>query len=554
MAQLKDNRKLKRLQSFERLLTRASQDLTELLLHEDIKCLRVWLSTGTGLSKVRFGLSPSSLTLSVTGRLTSAPQPKATSIDLEQLEQFFQCMLGLLPEADISVINEGSSAEELQANRCLQEFTAATGVGVVGIAWASKPYGKQVKLRLCAESALNDRLSGLTPFRFSRSYIHNDKPALAATIVQEVWRGAATRRYIVGAEMKRALSSVLQDYIVSGVDGLSEQFKPRVASPIGVYLEGTAGVGKSSFISVFARSFSEALQRYLTPRIDVDVVKIPLNSGSPATLTQILRVKGISDWSVERMLEQSLVKGNLCILHLEELPQEGETQTRMLDLVRATVDHLLSKYPERSGNVFYLVTSNYDPDPSLCDKYTVINVLPPSWDEQKAWAKAMLEHSLTEKLCIPIDLQVDDEVFPQYTPDMRPLNNWWLTLSYALHSCCASESSDACAPEDPLVCRVYASDGMVLVSCEWSNSSQLIVGEPLKSSDSFFYFRQSAAMLTEVFEMCYRSFLKPTVVHSTDPEETRNTLMKWGSTCKAHICLKDITLLAQDDRDKIFGK
>lgn len=45
-----------------------------------------------------------------------------------------------------------------------------------------------------------------------------------------------------------------------------------------------------------------------------------------ADLQQILLVRGISDWSIERIVEQTVVKAGIAILHLEENPEDIELQ------------------------------------------------------------------------------------------------------------------------------------------------------------------------------------------------------------------------------------
>jgi hypothetical protein len=37
-------------------------------------------------------------------------------------------------------------------------------------------------------------------------------------------------------------------------------------------------------------------------------------------------VQGISDWSVERIVEQTIARGGIAVLHLEENPKDFELQ------------------------------------------------------------------------------------------------------------------------------------------------------------------------------------------------------------------------------------
>lgn len=50
------------------------------------------------------------------------------------------------------------------------------------------------------------------------------------------------------------------------------------------------------------------------------LVKVPLNCITPVELRKILLVRGISDWSVERIVEQTIACSGIALLHLEENP------------------------------------------------------------------------------------------------------------------------------------------------------------------------------------------------------------------------------------------
>lgn len=56
------------------------------------------------------------------------------------------------------------------------------------------------------------------------------------------------------------------------------------------------------------------------------IVRVPFNSMTVADLQKILLVRGISDWSIERIVEQTIVKGGIAILHLEENPEDTQLQ------------------------------------------------------------------------------------------------------------------------------------------------------------------------------------------------------------------------------------
>ena len=48
------------------------------------------------------------------------------------------------------------------------------------------------------------------------------------------------------------------------------------------------------------------VQRHLCPHQRVETVKCPLNAVSAHSLRKMLHVQGISDWSIERILEQTI--------------------------------------------------------------------------------------------------------------------------------------------------------------------------------------------------------------------------------------------------------
>ncbi len=99
----------------------------------------------------------------------------------------------------------------------------------------------------------------------------------------------------------------------------SVQFSP--GTTVQLYLHGHAGTGKSAFVAASRTALERLVQKFFSPKKLIDIVKLPLNAMSPQALRGELLVKGISDWSVERLCEQSIAKGNLVLLHLEENPK-----------------------------------------------------------------------------------------------------------------------------------------------------------------------------------------------------------------------------------------
>jgi hypothetical protein len=116
------------------------------------------------------------------------------------------------------------------------------------------------------------------------------------------------------------VTTILRNFLESGMSSdLSLRFHPKSTS-LRLYLHGRAGIGKSEFIRVFSLCLSRLLQKYFDSSQNVNVVKVPLNSMTSRSLASLALVKGISDYSIERLCEQALVKGHIVLLHLEENP------------------------------------------------------------------------------------------------------------------------------------------------------------------------------------------------------------------------------------------
>jgi hypothetical protein len=96
---------------------------------------------------------------------------------------------------------------------------------------------------------------------------------------------------------------------------------------LALYLHGPPGIGKSQLVTLLATSLQTLLRGFFAPGMAVQVVKLPLNSLTVAALHSISIVRGISDMSVERMIEQHLTKGNVVRPHA--LPPGSPTTTRV---------------------------------------------------------------------------------------------------------------------------------------------------------------------------------------------------------------------------------
>lgn len=176
------------------------------------------------------------------------------------------------------------------------------------------------------------------------------------------------------------------------------------------------------FFSAFSKTLKFIIQKHLRLDGDCKIVKIPLNMLTPEILTIILSIRGISDSSIERMIEQTLTKNQCVILHLEESPEDFALQEKLLSCVTNMLDKLYSRYPEFKSNVIFLITSNYAACPSVASFASPIVVLPPPAHAQMEWCLRKLKHRVS-----PIELELGKEqnIFPPFGNDVRPLNSWW---------------------------------------------------------------------------------------------------------------------------------
>ncbi len=215
--------------------------------------------------------------------------------------------------------------------------------------------------------------------------------ALAASLLlRGFWRHSTARlRYFPSRALVAQVSPVVAAYAAAGVSSPREAFLPR--APLHVYLWGTAGTGKSTFVRVFTDGLRHLIAGAFAPDTRVEATRVPLNQTSPAALAAMLSVRGISDWSVERIVEQTLCKGGLSLLHLEELPPAPEAQEALYALTSRMAAGLAARYPENRHNIVHISTANYPPAPALAAESATVVIYPPAAREQRLWAARTLE-------------------------------------------------------------------------------------------------------------------------------------------------------------------
>lgn len=469
-------------------------------------------------------------------------------------------------------------------NELVANFSRATGVELRHVQFNARSQA----VRAVFGSA---KKSQATPWRYSPSYRRffgsggdflgavGDK--IAREVVDEVWAGVAAAHYVVDEDLRATLDPALLKYVAHGVQNPSEAFTPSTiaAEALAVYMHGGAGVGKSTFVELLSRALEGALRKFVNPDIQVNVVKVALNSMRPEHLQHILRIQGISDWSVERMVEQSIAKEHIAILHLEENPEDEAVQKQLFGLVQGMVDHLVSKYPDRRGNVIFAWTSNYLPCPEIRNQMRSVNrVSAPSADDQFRWACGMLKETVGKITCKIVQVHVDDNARLPACPDLRPLNSWWRSISFFASKLLLDESS-ALTSSSPAEGALPS----ISVACVAEHALEVRSSSGhqvrLESKDGFFYCPAEQTPLQAVLRMCLDGFSTPAVVFidmsgesaskDSNGEFRQDVLDRAASKLRdceeilltearkledIHIRSTDLGLLAgESDKEKIYG-
>jgi hypothetical protein len=309
----------------------------------------------------------------------------------------------------------------------------------------------------------------------------------------------------------------------------------------------------------------------------------------------MLHVQGISDWSIERVLEQTLRRGDVAVLHLEEAPEDPELQTTLFTLIEGMVVSLLKKYPDCRGNLIFVGVSNYPPAAEVAAKYTALKMVPPDKSWQLAWCTGMLCRSLEATTEIPpASIAIVLDAPPVYSPDMRPLEVWRRCLAFHLSEHIKQRVSPSDRHRTTAAVRIAfaphhdASERNLRVSValglrslhrnvEISPAIKEYVN--LSTQDGFFYHNESAiaprgdaasvlarvgvqpmhrADVTTAVEMLAAEHVAPAVIILTGSEvaqrQTANALAKYVRlVCDPDLAEQEVTITCMEDKSVIFG-
>lgn len=400
----------------------------------------------TGLP-VRLGCSIASGGLMLSLQLTSPS-------DIGSLTLEGQLILGMLGLHSLQPNLEDASPGF--ANRCLELFSATAEVAVAGIELNLRLKIANISLA-STRKAMRHHASGrlVTDDRkalfymspeylalsgrdldgsFSEAALEAGRRAAVGRCISTFWSEVAAVPYkpadllydVVGEQLRRWFES-------STMHGKRPQlgavFDPK--TKLQLYLWGRAGTGKSAFVTAFRRGTENVLNSRFNKTQKVAVVKVPLNSMSPADLKRDLLVRGISDWSVERMIEQNLAKDQVVVLHLEEVPESFELQKQFHDLIKIVMSKLEARYPEARHKVVCLWTSNYPCSSSaLVPEAAVVEVEAPDSATQHEIAEMVLSKAIDAAVPDEVSCLVELEVGPPTGDDMRPIALWKNCLAY----------------------------------------------------------------------------------------------------------------------------
>eukprot|EP00041_Stephanoeca_diplocostata_P017308 m.345291 g.345291 ORF g.345291 m.345291 type:complete len:823 (+) comp20662_c0_seq1:229-2697(+) len=307
---------------------------------------------------------------------------------------------------------------------------------------------------LFSYSSLYHNLSGFDPSTstFSKQTLDCQVDKVSSVLLSNFWSYITVHcNYIPFDELQEVVSVALETYVRSSIYPKQNTVKHGAvfqpcASFGSLYLYGTAGSGKSAFVTAMREALQTQIVERIGARQTVQVVKLPLNAMSPVSLEKELFVRGISDYSVERLIEQHVAKNRVVILHAEEYPSDPDHQDAFFHLLQDVQRKIASRYREYKHNIILVVTSNYLPAPTI--DVRMVEMIPLQAAQQQHVCQQKLcsalntaggvleaqhvdEHTgMMSALQVTIDVQLHAR--PPYTQDNRRLERWVTSVQYAI--------------------------------------------------------------------------------------------------------------------------
>jgi len=494
-------------------------------------------------------------------------------------------MLGIVPfQTEIE-----AKANRNLANSCLQLFKEQSTIALCG-RYLDLQRG-YLRLVLCTHEDTLDPATGRFEFVYSPSYhilsgISEDrsrfteddmtlqKEQFITQMMNYFWKYMENeRRYLAVDTLREALTNSLSDYLFRGLHGQSEEFLAPFSTPFHFYLYGTAGIGKSAFVRSFSASLQATLQKFIDPKKVVSIVKVPLNAFTPGNLRGILRVKGISDMSIERIIEQTLAKGGIVVFHLEENPDDPSLQDALFEQTSKMLDHLVKRYPEYRANILTITTSNYPPSEQIANASTLLTMSPPSHKQQFRWCKMMLEDTIKAMTNNAFHFSVHIQVDTPNVNDLRPLEQWWRSLAFGIGSHLLHNNKSNELEKDGITIDIDGEDGCYDITFPKNSNFETIT---MCSYNSFFYYNLAeqednllvekyglasvvSPVLTTIFRMVEEGFLTPAVIVLAGDIDQR---LRWATSISKYLQERyqerlrstELELFTEDDKSKVFGE
>eukprot|EP01063_Lacrimia_lanifica_P000735 TRINITY_DN10373_c0_g3_i2.p1 TRINITY_DN10373_c0_g3~~TRINITY_DN10373_c0_g3_i2.p1 ORF type:complete len:661 (+),score=103.35 TRINITY_DN10373_c0_g3_i2:83-2065(+) len=516
---------------------------------EETGCL-VTLGFNPGSGDVSFTLKPQ------VGNADTVPETVRGAVALG--------MLGLLRSSDTT---------DVDPNACLDLWTASTLTAFIDRRYNAASSAVTVVVKAYEDcvapsaATFSSKTAKHKAIRYSPSFRLLDEGAGVGSVVDlavaELWHRIRSSNYVPARALYEALTPRLRELLLSGFQGVLDRFCTDLDRPCGVYLIGEPGTGKSSFVEVFSAALEVVVTKYLASTQKVAVVKVPLNAVTQETLKKQALIKGLSDHSIERIVEQTLCQGHLVLLHLEENPEDTESQLCLNAVVESILGKLAKRYPGYETNIITFCTSNHPMAPALTQRYgTPVPIAAPGLDERERWMERQLAIA-----CPNVDIHVDG--FPQ-TPDMRHLVQWCLSLSHHLRLA-ALVGTPAGGHADPHATRYVKVRKTAEASGSWSVEG--VSGDVLlrleTPADSLFCYNAEgvgdeaaavAAQIDCVLEMTKVGLLSPAVVVIRGGEadarcqRLKALVNERAASFFAKVVSTDIRLLEKCDAKKVFGE
>lgn len=430
--------------------------------HEDLsnaKALRPILESLShcGL-KAAPGFNPSS------GHVTLAfTIPEATAYVDTPANAVAWMMLGCHPhqaqlEAHNTLEHRGQDRHIMSflANKCLEHFMAQTHLGIsekqvhlhlrrITITLQSARKGVTHRAsgmrfaddmeKLFWYSPSYTRLSGYNPAdgTYSAAALAEQQTHLLDEMMHAFWGFVHESFYYPCKEVEDTVTREMSKYLRGALGSAQIPLERAMFAPkrhsLKFFLQGSAGTGKSSFVVALSAALQRLVHVFLNPSHNVSVVKLPLNSIHIDDLRKELFVRGISDWSVERMIEQRFAKDHMVIFHLEELPKDVAIQEEIYTMIQKMIGQLRTNYPKQADNLVYVYTSNYEAAGVIARVTIPMKVVPPTYEMQTELCTKILESDIRKAWSQDI-VKVTLHAPPPHSPDMRPLEKWRMCMSH----------------------------------------------------------------------------------------------------------------------------